>query len=75
MEAQNHLRAARWRSRILGITRASRAAAQKSPHLVIALVKDAKTKAPEILERVKTDIAFYRDLKRSKKSDLATAAE
>jgi predicted nucleotide-binding protein (sugar kinase/HSP70/actin superfamily) len=68
-------RAARWRARIQGFGKKSREAAQKSPHLVIALVKDAKTKAPEILQRVKTDIAFYREFKRAKKPDLAAAAE
>jgi hypothetical protein len=70
-------RAERWRARVASVGKAGREVAQKSPHLVIALVKSAKEKAPEVVQRVKTDVAFYREMKKMKreKADVAAAAE
>jgi predicted nucleotide-binding protein (sugar kinase/HSP70/actin superfamily) len=66
----------RLRDRITSFGKVSREAAQKSPHMIVTFVKDAKAKAPDIVQRVKTDIAFYREMKRAKKTpDVAAAAE
>ena len=74
-------RATRWKNRILGLGQKSAAVVQKSPHMVVQFVKSAAASAPETVERVKTDIAFFRDMRKAKKAkkaeqaDVATAAE
>ncbi len=74
-------RAQRWKNRLLGLGQKSREVVQKSPHMVVAFVKVAAQKAPETVERVKTDIAFFRDMrktakaKKAEQADVATAAE
>jgi hypothetical protein len=49
----------------------SRAAAVQAPHMVVKIVRDAVTNAPEIAARVREDIAIYREQKRAQKKPTA----
>jgi predicted nucleotide-binding protein (sugar kinase/HSP70/actin superfamily) len=64
-------RGQRWKNRILGLGQKSAEVVQKSPHMVVAFVKTAAASAPETVERVKTDIAFFREIRKSKKAKKA----
>ncbi len=73
-------RAERLRARLLGTAKKTAETAKRTPHLVIELVKTAKTQAPILATRVKEDLALLRDERRAKKAaksqpDLAAAAE
>jgi predicted nucleotide-binding protein (sugar kinase/HSP70/actin superfamily) len=59
--------AALWRDRIGGLARRSSAAASRSPHMVVAMVKSAVHAAPEVAARVKEDLTLVRELRRSRK--------
>ncbi|MBV9949266.1 MAG: 2-hydroxyglutaryl-CoA dehydratase, partial [Myxococcales bacterium] len=61
-------RAARWRGRLGKMMERSGDAAQKAPHLVVALVKNAAAAAPDMAMRIKQDLSLYRELRRSKRA-------
>jgi hypothetical protein len=58
----------RLHERLVGTVKRSREAVQRSPHLVVELVKGTARSAPEVVARVKEDIALYREMRRAKKS-------
>ncbi len=72
-------RAARWMGRVSKAMSATTTAAQKTPHLVVTLVKTAVTEAPTFAAKVREDIVILAEERKraraSKKSDLAAAAE
>ena len=45
--------------------------ARKSPHMVVSLVKSATQAAPEVVARVKEDVAPYREVRRAEKAKKA----
>jgi hypothetical protein len=57
-------RAARLRHRTAEWAKRSSESARKSPHLVVALLKNAVEAAPEIASRVKEDLTAYREIRR-----------
>jgi predicted nucleotide-binding protein (sugar kinase/HSP70/actin superfamily) len=72
----NKSAAERWADRIRGLTKRGAEIAQKSPHMVIEFVKSAAENAPEIMERVKEDVAIYREVRNAAKAAKAgTAAQ
>jgi hypothetical protein len=62
-------RVALWRDRITGLARRSSQTAKQSPHMVVALFKNAVEAAPEVAARVKQDVLLYRELRRAKKAE------
>ncbi len=66
-------RAQRWKNRLLGLGKKGREVAQKSPHMVVAFVKDAAQKAPEVVSRVKTDVAIFNEVRRASKAKKASS--
>jgi predicted nucleotide-binding protein (sugar kinase/HSP70/actin superfamily) len=52
-------RGQRWKARLTGASKRSAELAQKSPHLMIAMVKGAAQSAPEVVERVKLDAKLF----------------
>jgi len=64
-----------WRDRIGGLARRSSAAARKSPHMVVAIFKNAVQAAPEVAARVKEDITLVRELRRGKKAQPVRAMD
>ena len=72
-------RAQRLKDGLLGLVTKGAAAAQRTPHVVVTLVKDAVEKAPELASRVKTDLAIVRELRAQKRArpaaEEAVAAE
>jgi hypothetical protein len=67
-------RVALWRDRVSGLARRSSETARQSPHMIVALFKNAASAAPEVAARVKQDVALYREIRRQKKADKAPVA-
>ena len=61
-------RVERWRGRVDAFASRSGAAARKSPHMVVAIVKSAVEAAPDLAARLKEDVALLREARRAKKS-------
>jgi hypothetical protein len=59
----------RWYGRAQSLATRSGAAARQSPHMVVAMFKSAVEAAPEVAARVKEDVALFREVRRSKKSE------
>jgi hypothetical protein len=70
-------RAQRWADRVRALGTSTKAAAKRSPHLVIELVQNTVKQAPGVVRALREDVAIYREQKaRSAASpDLAAAAE
>ncbi len=60
-------RAQRWRDRVAAVVKTSTETAKKSPHMVISFVQSAAQAAPEVVARVKEDVATYREVRRASK--------
>jgi hypothetical protein len=58
----------RWRDRFDGASKASAAAMQKSPHVVVKIVKDAVQGAPEVARRVSVDAKLFAEARRAAKA-------
>jgi predicted nucleotide-binding protein (sugar kinase/HSP70/actin superfamily) len=67
-------RTQRWRDRLSFTAKKSAELAQKSPHMVIELVKSAVDHAPEVAARVKEDVLAFRE-ERQVAADLKKAAK
>jgi hypothetical protein len=50
------------------LVRSTTETARKSPHMVVALVKDAVEAAPEVAARLKEDVATFVEVRRAKKA-------
>jgi predicted nucleotide-binding protein (sugar kinase/HSP70/actin superfamily) len=61
-------RAQRWRSRVAAFATRSTEVARKSPHMVVAVVKNAVESAPEVAARLREDVELLREARRSRKS-------
>jgi predicted nucleotide-binding protein (sugar kinase/HSP70/actin superfamily) len=61
-------RVARWRDQLTAIVKRSSETARKSPHMVISLAKGAAEVAPEVVARVKEDVATYREVRRANRA-------
>jgi len=57
----------RWKDRLTGTAKASRAIAQKSPHMVIKMVRSTVEHAPEVAARVKQDLVAFQEERKAKK--------
>jgi hypothetical protein len=57
----------RLRARAIALVTRSGEAARKSPHMVIALVKNAVESAPGMAARIREDVALLRETRRSRK--------
>ncbi len=64
-------RLTRWGSKLSALVKTSSETARKSPHLVVSLVKSATQAAPEVVARVKEDVATYREVRRAEKAKKA----
>ena len=60
-------RAERWRERLTKLAKGSKAAARKTPHVVVSFVENAVKQTPQIAQRVKEDVSLYRELRAQKK--------
>ena len=60
-------RGERWRGRITSFVQGSKAAAQKTPHLVVNLFQTAVKEAPVVAARVKEDVTLFREIRAEKK--------
>ena len=58
----------RVRNKALALVKSSSETARKSPHMVVSFVKSATQAAPEVVARVKEDVATYREVKRAEKA-------
>ena len=65
-------RLTRWGNRLSALVKTSSETARKSPHMVVSLVKSATQAAPEVVARVKEDVATYREVRRAEKAKKAT---
>jgi predicted nucleotide-binding protein (sugar kinase/HSP70/actin superfamily) len=61
-------RAQRWRARVAGLAERSKTAVERSPHMVVAMFKNAARVAPEVAARVKEDLSLYGEMRRAKRS-------
>ena len=66
-------RAQRWKERLTGAGLKSKALAQKSPHMVIKMVRGAVEAAPDVVERVRFDAKLFAETARAKKAAKAKA--
>jgi hypothetical protein len=60
-------RAQRWKDRLSGAGRTSAMLAQRSPHMVVKIVKGAVEAAPEVVERVKLDARLLAEARKTAK--------
>jgi hypothetical protein len=67
-------RVQRAQEKLAGLAKRSSETARKSPHMVVAMFRNAVEAAPAVAARVKEDIAIYREVKRTKKSTTLDAA-
>ncbi|MDB4943425.1 MAG: Activator of (R)-2-hydroxyglutaryl-CoA dehydratase [Labilithrix sp.] len=56
-------RSERWKARVSAFAKGSKAAATKTPHLVVNLFQTAVTEAPAVAARVKEDITLLREIR------------
>jgi predicted nucleotide-binding protein (sugar kinase/HSP70/actin superfamily) len=68
-------RARRWQNKLAALAERSTKAARQSPHMVVALFKNAVEAAPEVAARVREDVGMYREAKRAKKRAAQPAAQ
>jgi hypothetical protein len=68
-------RVQRWRGKLAAVAERSTKAARQSPHMVVAMFKNAVESAPEVAARVKEDVAAYREVRRAKKAADQRAAQ
>jgi predicted nucleotide-binding protein (sugar kinase/HSP70/actin superfamily) len=61
----------RWRGKLAAVAERSTKAARQSPHMVVAMFKNAVEAAPEVAARVKEDVAAYREVRRANKKKSA----
>jgi len=64
----NKTRWERWRGRLDGTAKKSRAMAQTAPHMVIKLMTTVVESAPEVAARVKEDIVAYQEERKAAKA-------
>jgi predicted nucleotide-binding protein (sugar kinase/HSP70/actin superfamily) len=64
----------RWRERLTGTAKKSRAAAEAAPHMVVKIVRGAAQAAPEVAARVKEDVILYRETRKAAKAKAAKPA-
>jgi len=64
-------RLTRWGNKLSALVKTSSETARKSPHMVVSLVKSATQAAPEVVARVKEDVATYREVRRAEKAKKA----
>ncbi|HTQ46775.1 MAG TPA: 2-hydroxyglutaryl-CoA dehydratase [Polyangiaceae bacterium] len=62
-------RVQRAQEKLAGLVKRSGETARKSPHMVVAMFRNAVEAAPAVAARVKEDIAIYREVKRAKKTE------
>ena len=62
-------RVQRAQAKLAGLAKRSTETARKSPHMVVAMFRNAVEAAPAVAARVKEDIAIYREVKRAKKTE------
>jgi hypothetical protein len=67
-------RVQRLRGTLTALAERSTKAARQSPHMVVAMFKNAVEAAPEVAARVKEDVAMFREAKRAKKRAAQPAA-
>jgi predicted nucleotide-binding protein (sugar kinase/HSP70/actin superfamily) len=58
----------RWKGRLTGAGKKSATLVQKSPHMVIKIVRDAVEAAPEVVERVKLDAKLFAETRKTAKA-------
>ncbi len=69
-------RAERWRGRLTDFVKGSKAAAVKTPHVVVNLFQTAVENAPVVAARVKEDVTLYREhLAEKKRAKRAPSSE
>ncbi len=56
-------RSERWKNRVTKFVKGSKAAAQKSPHMVVNMFQTAVKEAPVVAARVKEDVTLFRELR------------
>jgi hypothetical protein len=61
----------RLRNKVEALVKSSSETARKSPHMVVSFVKSATQAAPEVVARVKEDVATYREVRRAEKAGKA----
>jgi hypothetical protein len=61
-------RAQRLRDRAASFAKRSGDAARKSPHMIVAMIKEAAQAAPHVATRIKEDVVLFREVRRSKKA-------
>ena len=62
-------RAQRWQGRVSALAKGGKAAAQKTPHLVVNLFQTAVKEAPAVAARVKEDVTLFREHRAMKKKN------
>lgn len=64
-------RAERWKARLVKLATGTKAAAEKTPHLVVNVLEKVK-EAPAVFEKVKEDVIVLRELRAEKKKAAAS---
>ncbi len=60
-------RGERMKARLASFVRGTKAAAQKTPHLVVNVFEKVREEAPVVAQRVKEDVILFRELRAEKK--------